>query len=146
MLQNDKGCVKVTRQLNPAEHPARVGPCFLVSSSQPGMAGLCPVQVRVQGTGSLPSLLQSEQEVLITDGPTTVAPGTLAAADLTNVSAFELYLKGRSLGVLSLCPTPTATFTSEGGFKTPHDFTWSAAADEELTERLNRLIEGRSAE
>ena len=36
--------------------------------------------------------------------------------------------------MLSLCPAPTAAFTSEGGFKPPHDFTWSAAAEEEMND------------
>jgi hypothetical protein len=83
-----------------------------------------------------------EQEALITDGPTTFAPGTLDVNDLGQIAAFDLSLKGHSLGSLSLCPAPTAGFTSEGGFKPPHDYAWSAAAEEELTERLNRLIEG----
>ena len=38
---------------------------------------------------------------------------------------------------------PTAAFTSEGGFKAPQEFLWSAAAEEEMTERLNRLLDGR---
>jgi hypothetical protein len=85
-----------------------------------------------------------EQEVLITDGPTMVAPGTLDAGDLAQVSGFELSLNGKQpLGVLSMCPAPTANFNSEGGFKPPHDFTWSAAAEEEMNERLNRLLENR---
>jgi hypothetical protein len=89
-----------------------------------------------------PPLLQ-DKEVLITDGPTMVAPGTLAVADLGQVSGFELSVRGRTLGVLSLCPAPTAAFTSEGGFKPPHDFSWTAAAEEEMTERLNRLLDGK---
>ena len=120
-----------------------VGPCFLVSSSEPGMAGLCPVRVAAQVPGAVQPPLLQEQEVLITDGPTMVAPGTLDVADLAQVSGFELSVRGRTLGVLSLCPAPTATFTSEGGFKPPHDFTWTAAAEEEMTERLNRLLEGK---
>jgi hypothetical protein len=81
-----------------------------------------------------------------------VAPGTLDVADLTQVSGFEITIPsarrpgGRVLGVLSLCPAPTATFNTEGGFKPPHDFTWSAAAEEEMNERLNRLLEGRGKE
>jgi hypothetical protein len=54
-----------------------------------------------------------------------------------------LCIKGKVLHTLSLCPAPTATFNSEGGFKTPLEFTWSAAAEEELSDRLNKLIEGR---
>ena len=107
------------------------------------MAGLCPLQVRVQVPGAVKSPVVLEQEVLITDGPTTVAPGTLEAADLARVNAFELWLKGTMLGVLSLSPAPMATFSGEGGFKAPQEFSWSAAADEELSDRLGRLMEGR---
>jgi hypothetical protein len=146
VTQNAKGSVRLCRQLGQNDHPARVGPCFLVSSKEPGMAGTCSLRVQAQVAGAIQPPLLMEQDVLITDGPTVVAPGTLDAAELRQISGFELSLKGHSLGVLSLCPTPTATFTSEGGFKSaPPEFTWTAAADEELTERLNRLVEGRSA-
>ena len=135
--------VRLVRQVPPANPSQRVGPCFLVSSREPGMAGVCRLQVAAQVPGAVQPPLLLEQDVLITDGPTMVAPGTLDASDLAQVSGFELTLRGQSLGMLSLCPAPTATFTSEGGFKPPHDFTWSAAAEEEMTERLNRLLEGR---
>jgi hypothetical protein len=107
------------------------------------MAGLCRLQITAQVPGAVNPPLLLEQDVLITDGPTMVAPGTLDAADLEQVSGFELSIRGQSLGVLSLCPAPTATFTNEGGFKPYHDYTWSAAAEEEMNERLNRLLEGR---
>jgi hypothetical protein len=70
------------------------------------------------------------------------APGTLEAAEAAHVTAFELRQKGEVLGALSLCPVPTAAFTSEGGFKAPTDFAWSPSAEEELTERLGKLMEG----
>ncbi len=141
--------VRLLRQVPPLEKEGRVGPCFLVSSGEPGMAGLCKLRVAAQVPGAVAPPLLLEQEVLITDGPTMVAPGTLDAGDLAQVSGFELSIPGarrpggRVLGILSLCPAPTASFTSEGGFKPPHDFTWSAAAEEEMNERLNRLLEGR---
>ena len=75
-------------------------------------------------------------------GPTVFAPGTVDAADLGQVTTFELRLKGSVLGVLSLCPVPAASFTSEGGFKAPADFAWTPTADEELTERLSKLMDG----
>jgi hypothetical protein len=146
VAQTGSGPVHLTRQMPPLEGAGRVGPCFLVSSGEPGMAGLCRLQVTAQIPGAVQPPLLLEQEVLITDGPTMVAPGTLDAADLNQVSGFELSAKGQSLGVLSLCPAPTAAFTSEGGFKPPHEFTWSAAAEEEMNERLNRLLEGRGKE
>jgi hypothetical protein len=142
VVQSDKGEVSLSRQLPPLEAPARVGPCFLVCSRELGMAGLCRLHVRAQVPGAVQPPVLQEQEFLITDGPTPVAPGTADAADLRQVSAFELCVKGKVLHTLSLCPAPTAAFNSEGGFKSPLEFTWSAAAEEELNERLNKLIEG----
>jgi hypothetical protein len=134
---------RFTRQVPPLEKGGRVGPCFFVASAEPGMAGQCRLHVTAQVPGAVQPPLLLEQEVLITDGPTMVA-GTLDAADLAQVSGFELSLNGKqALGVLSMCPAPTANFNSEGGFKPPHDFTWSAAAEEEMNERLNRLLENR---
>ena len=136
------GPLCVVRQLPPLETVARVGPCFLVSSAEKGVAGLCRLQVTAQVHGQATPPAPLEQEVLITDGPTMVAPGTFAVADLASVTAFELRCKGRALGVQSLRPAPTATFTAEGGFKPTPDYSWSAAAEEEMNERLNRLLEG----
>ena len=143
VVQATPGSMKLTRQVPPLEATKRVGPCFLVSSGEPGMAGQCRLQITAQVPGAVKPPLLLEQDVLITDGPTMVAPGTLDAADLEQVSGFELSLRGQSLGVLSLCPAPTATFNNEGCFKPYHDYTWSAAAEEEMNERLNRLLEGR---
>ena len=49
-------------------------------------------------------------------------------------------MRGRVLGVLPLSPVPTATFTAEGGYKPPPEFAWSPAAEDELSERLARLM------
>jgi hypothetical protein len=146
VYESKKGEISLARHVPPLEEVARVGPCFLVCSREAGMAGLCQVRVHAQVTGAIQPPVLQEQEVLITDGPTMVAPGTLDTADLAQVTAFEATVKGQTLGVLPLCPAPTASFTSEGGFKPPHDFAWSAAAEEELTERLNRLLEGGKGE
>jgi hypothetical protein len=142
VLQSAKGVVSLSRQLPPLEGPSRVGPCFLVCSREPGMAGLCRLHVRAQVPGVIQQPALQEQEVLITDGPTPVAPGTAEAAELRQVSAFELCVNSRVLHTLSLCPAPTAAFNNEGGFKAPLEFTWSPAAEEELNDRLNKLIEG----
>jgi hypothetical protein len=144
VMQAANGAVSLSRQMPPLESTARVGPCFLVSSKELGMAGICRLHVRAQVPGAVQPPVLQEQEVLITDGPTPVVPGTADAADLHQVSAFELCVRGKVLHTLSLCPAPTAAFNSEGGFKAPADFTWSSAADEELNERLSKLIEGRA--
>lgn len=144
VIQDRTGGLSVSRQTPPLDKVTRVGPLFLVASGEPGMAGFCPVQVHVQVTGSVRPPILFDQEVLITDGPTVVAPGTVDAADLEQVTGFEIRVRGHSLGLLPLSPAPMATFTSEGGFKPPTDFVWSSSADEELNERLARLLNGRS--
>jgi hypothetical protein len=144
VAQSGDGTVTLSRQAPTVDKTGRVGPCFLVSSSEPGMAGLCPLLVAAQVAGAVTPPLLREQEILITDGPTMAAPGTLEAAELAQVTGFELRVKGRVLGVLSMRPAPAATFTAEGGFKPPHEFAWTTAAEEEMTERLNRLLEGRA--
>ena len=136
------GGVTVVRQPPPAGEAARLGPCFLVASSEPGMAGMCRLQVRVTGAGGAGPDPVMEQDVLVTDGPAVFAPGLLDAADLARVSGFELRHKGRVLGVASLSPVPTAALTAEGGFKPPPEFPWSVAADDELSDRLGRLMGG----
>jgi hypothetical protein len=142
VLRWPKGNVTAARQVPPNEKPARVGPCFYVSSREPGMAGICRLQVHAEIPGTVQPPLLMEADALITDGPAEFAPGTLDVAELGQLTAFELSSKGQQLGVLSLCPAPTAVFTTEGGFKAPHDYAWSPAAEEELSDRLNRLIEG----
>jgi hypothetical protein len=142
VMQGPKGEVTLARQLCIPEGTERVGPCFLVSSREPGMAGVCDLQVRAQVARAMQPPLVMEQEVLITDGPSPFAPGTLGVADLAQVNGFEVRLKGKSLCVLPLAPAPTASFTTEGSFKAASEFTWSSAAEDQLNERLARLLEG----
>jgi hypothetical protein len=143
VVQREGGPVFLTRQVPPLADSRRIGPCFLVSSGEPGMAGQCRLQVAAQVPGAVRNPLLLEQDTLVTDGRVMVAPGTLDAADLTEVAGFDLSVRGRSLGFLSLSPAPTAAFTPEGGFKPPPEFNWSPAAEEEMLERLNRLMDGR---
>jgi hypothetical protein len=143
VVQAPRGGVKLARQLPPPDDAKRVGPCFLVCSREPGMAGLCHLQVRAQVPGAVQQPVLLEEEVLVSDGPTPIAPGTLDRADLAQVTGFELCLKGRSIGAMSLCPAPTAAFTAEGGFRETQEYCWSSGAEEELNERLGRLFEGR---
>src|SRR5207249_4253872 len=85
VLRWPKGNVTVARQVPPNEKPARVGPCFFVSSREPGMAGMCQLQVHAQVPGSVQPPPLMEQEVLITDGPTEFAPGTLDLSDVAQL-------------------------------------------------------------
>ncbi len=143
VLQGPNGAVSLARTLPPPEQRGRVGPCFLVCSREAGMAGVCTLRVAALVSGAVRPPLLWEQEVLVSDGPILVAPGTLEAAELAQVHAFDLTMQGRSLSQLPLTPAPAATFTSEGGFRAPGEFTWSSAADDELDRRLSQLLEER---
>jgi hypothetical protein len=143
IVQPLKGEAYLARQLPPLGELRRAGPCFLVSSLEAGMAGQVRFHIHVQVNGAVEPPLFFEHEAVVTDGPTVVAPGTLDIADLCRVAAFDLRVKGTSIGLLSTSPIPEANFTTEGGFKPAADFSWTAAADEELSERLNRLIDDR---
>lgn len=114
-------------------------PCFLVASREPGVAGLCPLEVRVRfrQSGSRPVLLH--QDVLVTDGPSPCLLNT-AFDDDQPIAAFELFREGELLGVLTVSPAPAAGFTSEGGFHAPEEYTWTRHTEEELMSRLQKLM------
>jgi hypothetical protein len=146
LIRTVKGNVLLTRQIPPLAEIQQAVPCFLVNSKEQGMAGLCRLEIRsVPNAASEHQGPSLEQEVLITDGPTRFAPGSLDPADLGDVIGFELRLKKTTLGMLSLSPAPAASFTSEGGFKPACEFAWSPSADEELNERLAKLLEERGS-
>jgi hypothetical protein len=144
VLQNVKGEVTLARQLPALDGLTRVGPCFLVSSSEPGMAAHCPLRVFAQLTGGLQSPLILEQDLLITDGPAPFVPGTVDAAEVAQMTAFELRAGGKTLGSLPLSPAPIAAFDAEGGFKPPPEYGWSTAAEDQLQEKLAKLLEPRA--
>jgi hypothetical protein len=132
----------VVRVLPPLDMLARVGPCFMVSSGEPGMAGLANLRVRARLENGLPAPVLQECEQLVTDGPLPLSPGMVAVSELAQVKHFALESPVGTVGILPLAPVPSATFTSEGGFRPVEDFAWSPAAEEQLNERLGRLLGG----
>jgi hypothetical protein len=85
-----------------------------------------------------------EQDLLITDGPAPFVPGTVDAAEVAQMTAFELRAGGKTLGSLPLSPAPIAAFDAEGGFKPPPEYGWSTAAEDQLQEKLAKLLEPRA--
>lgn len=140
VLGDEPGGLKTVRQPPAAGGGTRVGPCFVVASREAGAAGVVDLEVTAQVPGAVRPPPLMGQTVLVTDGPTPFAPGLVEPAEAANLTGFELRHKGRVLGVLSFRPVPTAGFTSEGGFKPPPDFAWSNAAEDELNERLTKLL------
>jgi hypothetical protein len=143
IVQSPKGDVRLARQM-PGAEAARIGPCFLVSSSEVGMAALCPLRVCALLADGLHKPVLLEQQILITDGPTPFVPGTLDVTEVASMSAFELCLGTRVLGTLPLTPAPLALFDAEGGFKPPPDYGWSSVAEDQLQEKLAKLLEPRA--
>jgi hypothetical protein len=144
VVQTAKGDVRLARQMPELAEVARIGPCFLVSSSEVGMAGLCPLDVRAQLTGGLQTPVLLEQELLVTDGPAPFVPGTLDVREVEQMVAFELRAGNRSLGVLPLTAAPVAAFDAEGGFRAGPEYAWSSAAEDQLQEKLAKLLEPRA--
>ena len=140
VLQNKRGAFKVEKFVPDLKGYVRIAPCFYVASSERGMAGKCILQVRAQLKDSAASLLLGEQEILLTDGPCPFVPGTLEIGALNNVKLFELRCGRTLLANLSPSPVPTAAFTTEGGFAPASPFEWSPSADEQLQERLGKLL------
>lgn len=141
VLQDKRGQISIDRHLTTRKDVARVGPCFFITSSEPGMAGWCKLQVRAHVKGAIRPPLLEEQDVLITDGPHPFAPGTIAVDELDGVTHFELRTGRIVLGTLPLSPVPSALFTQEGGFVAPDTFDWSPTAEEQLREKLGKLLE-----
>jgi hypothetical protein len=142
VVRSGKAEMQVLRALPPLETVERVGPCFMVSSSEPGMAGLATLRVRAKLASGIQAPVLQEQEVLVTDGPMSLFPGTVDVAELASVKHFALESTEGTVGILPVTPVPIAGFTSEGGFRPVEDFAWSPAAEEQLNERLGRLLGG----
>jgi hypothetical protein len=125
--------------VHPERHRIRIS--FLVASREPGVAALCPLEVRMQLRDGSRRTLLLENEMLVTDGPTTCVTAPIAGEDFQQTRSFELLSQGRLLGVLSACHTPAATFTSEGGFHLSPDCEGVRFSEEELVDRLKKLME-----
>lgn len=117
----------------------RLGPCFVLHSTEAGAVGVCRLEVTGLSSGDMTPIVRHETDVLITDAPTLFLPTLFDVADVVRVGSFELRLNGHLLGIASLRPVPAATVNAEGGFLPPPEFVWSSAAEDELAERLKRL-------
>jgi len=118
-----------------------IRPVFYVSSGEVGMAGLAPFTLRAL-VDDVVTTLAIEQDVLVTDGLRPIAFDEFPVNQLLHVKHFTLATGDAILGNLALVPAPTADFTAEGGFAPLDDFLWSPAAEEQLNDRLGKLLDG----
>jgi hypothetical protein len=136
------GLVRVLRQPPPAGKGVRFGPCFVIASREAGAAGLVELAAVAVTTGGEPTATAFKQAVLVTDGLTAFAPGLVEPDELTGATGFELRHKARVLSLLSFRPVPAAATDAEGAFRPPPEFAWSNAAEDELADRLIKLMRG----
>jgi hypothetical protein len=119
---------------------AALTPKFYVCSDEAGLAGLVPMTLRAL-VGDMIKTLEIEDAVLVTDGPRAVGFTALAAGELANLQHFTLATGATVLGNLALTPAPSASFNAEGGFAPLDDYLWSPAAEEQLQDRLGKLLD-----
>jgi hypothetical protein len=136
------GEVQLIRNLPPLDGVRRVAPCFLIGSGEPGLAGLATLRVLAKTGSSLTAPLLHESEMLVSDGPMPLCADMLDVSELAHIKHFSLDSPAGTIGILPLTPVPSATFTTEGGFRPVEDFVWSPAAEEQLNESLSRLLGG----
>lgn len=133
------GTTRTTKAPPVLSDTGRVGPCFVLTGSEPGAASVCHFEVVAFASGGPDPDIRCSASAVVTDGPTVFVPALFDVSGLSRVSGFELRLNDRVLAVASLRPVPAARIDSEGGFVPPPEFTWSPAADDELADRLRRL-------
>lgn len=132
---------KLCRQAPPLQPSDRLGPCFFLASREAGIAGICRLTVHAQSAAGGQGRLLADEDVLITDGHTMFLPGTLDPESIGHIAGFELRVKEKPLGTLPLNP-PVASFTGEGAFNHPGEYLWTEAAEDELNDRLGKLLGG----
>jgi hypothetical protein len=118
----------------------QLGPCFYVCSGEAGMAGLASFTCFAFRDSAEPMSVLPD-EVTVTDGPVAFSPATLAASEVAQIKHFALRTSEGMLGTLPLVPAPSAEFTGEGGFTGIDNFLWTPAAEEQLNERLGKLLD-----
>jgi hypothetical protein len=139
--EKDEGPRTYSPYLPPREGVRRVGPCFRLASREPGVVGLCTLELRTRFRDPARPPEVQRQEVLVSDAPSLFVPPLWPAAEFEQVASFDLYARGELLGSVPGCRRPVMQFTGEGGFREPADFDWTPVADQELADRLRRLME-----
>ncbi len=72
--------------------------------------------------------------------PAVVLPPLLTPQAFQEIEAFELCCGGRCLGTLETVRRPPVRFTGEGGYSGTEEFAWTAQAEQELADRLGKLL------
>jgi hypothetical protein len=132
-------CSSVTQQRVPAVGRAGTRLYLHLASHEPGILGLCPVEVRLRHRFRGRPVVMDPQEVLVSDVPSPCLHVSIAAEDLRDLRAIDLFSNGRFLGSVAWDSGPAATFTAEGGFLSLGSRSWTPIDEVKLEEHLNRL-------
>ena len=142
LVPDPSGTMRAVRQAPMLGELSGIGPCFVMASRLPGAAGLLECRVTALATDAQHGSEFFQEEVLIRDGITIFAPGIVPTERLQSVSGFELRHRKTVVGALSFHPVPVARFNAEGAFQPPVEYGWSPSLEDELSERLNKLMGG----
>ena len=142
LVVDHAGHTRIQHQLPPLHEVSLIGPHFLIQGD-PGIAGVCRLTLYAVSADA-PAVRLADQDMLLTDAAQSLLPKLIEPQRLARCTGFELRHRSRVLASLSLSPVPRASLTAEGGFKPPPEFAWTAAAEEELNERMQRLLKGDS--
>jgi hypothetical protein len=132
---------RLRRTLPMPNEAAVVRPVVLVASCVPGIAGLAAFRLFGAGPGIDSHPLTPPTRALITDHPTSLVFDELGVKSLAAMTTLELRSRAVLIGSVSLSPRPTVQLTPEGGFEPMPDYAWTQSAEDELSERLGRLID-----
>lgn len=140
LVETPSGNWQVAHALPAPRECRRLGPCFILGSAEAGLAGWSTLQTKYLGQDGSTRFI-GQENFLLREGPNPFVPGTVSAEDVVHGERFELWSGKRCLGKLSLRVAPQSKFTAEGAFEPVSDFTWSPAAESQLQERLNTLLQ-----
>ena len=119
---------------------AEAAPCFFISSGERAIAGWTPLTLGIVDAHGTATPNARSEDLVITDGATPFMPITVTKRELQSIQHFTLATELGVIGTLPLVPAPTAQFNAEGGFAGNQEFLWTAAADEQLNEKLDQLL------
>jgi hypothetical protein len=129
------------RTLPALDETGVVRPVVVVASGEPGIAGLAAFRLFGVGPGTEPHPLTPPTRALITDHPISLAFDELDVKSLATLTTLQLRSHSVLIGSVPLSPRPAAQLTPEGGFEPMPDYVWTQSAEDEMSERLGRLID-----
>ncbi|MEZ6139354.1 MAG: hypothetical protein R3B84_02175 [Zavarzinella sp.] len=120
-------------------------PVFLLGSTSPRGTGKFGYELIFQASKEMPPVPQTGQ-CTMENGLLVIRGTELTVDQFRGDHRYWLLIEGRQITELTPTSAPVVKFDAEGGFSTifDADFTWNDAADEELYDRLSKIMNENS--